>query len=81
MEHNQRNIKRLQDSLMSPSLDPNLGCKNDNLYHVLLGKILSNRSFRRYIVSKIIMKTWGTSAKVHIKKIGNNTSNSLFGSK
>lgn len=38
--------------------------------HILVGKLLSSRLFRRYTVFEIITKAWRTRDKVEVEKLG-----------
>lgn len=46
-----------------------------------MGRVLSTRSFRRYIVTEIITKTWYLQYRVNIEKVEENCFKFTFGSK
>lgn len=83
MDSFRQNIALLQDSLWNLKLQP-LG-EGDRVRvcpeQLLLGKLLATRSFRRFIITEIVERTWKTSSRVQISKIGDNIFKFTFGSR
>lgn len=48
---------------------------------VLLGKIITTRTFKRFTITEIVQKTWKTKLKINIEKIEDNIFKFTFGNK
>lgn len=81
MDHFQGKVNILQESLRSLNLEPDGEDRIFRAQNILLGKILSTMSFRRFTVTEIITKTWRVRTRVQIEKIGENCFKFLFGSR
>lgn len=81
MDKLQERVTSLQDSLRNLCLQPNSDEFIFKAQNVLLGKILSSRSFRRFTISEIIAKTWKLKTRVQIEKLKDNVFKFQFGCK
>lgn len=78
MEQTKGKIDALQDSLRALNLeaDEELVLPSHN---VLVGRVISIRSFRQFTISEIILKTWKLKRRVSIEKLEKNVFKFSFG--
>lgn len=76
-----KSLQDLQKSLKALRLQPCSETEGFKRECLLMGKILSTRSFKRYTLNEIIAKAWGPRAKVQIKSLRQNTFKFLFTTK
>lgn len=62
----------LHKSLKSLSLQPRSNSEELVNQRVLVGKLLTSRSFRHYTITEIALKTWTLKGKLHIEKLEEN---------
>lgn len=72
MDQVQEKVAILQDSLRTLTLEPSNAGVTFSAHNVLLGKVLSTRSLRRYTITEIISKTWSLKARVSVEKLEEN---------
>lgn len=77
MEDLQNKMITLHESLCSLSLQLHL--KVSHLAEqILLGKLLTTKSFKRFTITKVISKNWKAKSRVQIEKIDNTIFKFLF---
>lgn len=77
MDNIKGKVLSLQEALLGLSFQSEEG--GEGIEEVLLGKILTYRNFRRYIVIEIVTKTWHLQVRVQTEKLGDNIYKFKFG--
>lgn len=81
MENIHHKLWSLNDSLRGLQLDSVEERANIRTDHLLLGKVLTTRSYRRFTVTEIVSKIWRLRKPIKVEKLDNNTFNFQFGCK
>lgn len=77
----QQKMKSMQEALNALSLQSQKEIEECCLDRVLLGKIITTRTFKRFTITEIVQKTWKTKLKINIEKIEDNIFKFTFGNK
>lgn len=78
MEDLHSKIITLHESLHLLNLQAIFGNNVRPADRILLGKLLTSRNFRRFIVTEVVNKTWKTKGKIIIDKIDDSVFKFLF---
>lgn len=74
-------VNSLQASLRELNLQPKEEGGTFTSHNVLLGKVLSTRNFRRYMIMELIARIWQVKTKIQIEKLKVNVFKFGFGNK